>query len=271
MKLKRTIQSSIVALSIIALAGVAIQPLNTTASAATTVGEKDHDAHALEIIENMIEAMGGRESIESIKSIKQTGTLSIPMAGLSGAVESYTMTPDKFLLKLTIPAMGETLQGLNGSTAWSSDAMNGPRVLPDDQSKEMVDSANLHKQLEYTKNYKSIKFDGETEFNEQRAYKINLVDNDGKKSTEYFSVESGLQIGGVAVTSSPMGETEVTMQLEDYKELGGHLQPTTIIQVVGPTKVIITISDAEYNKVDESVFELPDSVKALLKAQEESP
>jgi len=268
MKIKRSIHTAIAATSFIALSGVAVQPFNSLATASITIADDNHDAKAIEIINTMIEALGGRESIESIKSMKSTGTISIPMAGLSGTVESFGMTPDKFFLKISLPAMGETLQGLNGKTAWSSDAMNGPRILPPEEAGDLIDQADLHLRLNYEEDYKLIKFEGEVVFESEKAYKINLTDHDDVESTEYYSIESGLQIASEIVANTAMGVTNITVLMQDYKELGGHLQPSKIIQKVGPTQIIIEISEVEYNEVDESVFELPASVKALLEAQQ---
>ncbi|MDF1808121.1 MAG: hypothetical protein P1U42_00340 [Phycisphaerales bacterium] len=268
MKIKRSIHSAIAAVSLIALSGVAVQSLNSTAQASITVADDNHDAKAIKIINSMIEALGGRESIESIESMKSTGTISIPMAGLSGSVESYAMTPDKFFLKIDLAAMGQTLQGLNGTTAWSSDAMNGPRILPPEEAGDIIEQADLHLRLNYEEDYKMIKFEGETVFESEKAYKLKLTDHDDVESTEYYSIESGLQIGSEIVANTAMGVTNITVLMQDYKDLGGHIQPTKIVQKVGPTQIIIEISDVEYNKVDESVFELPAAVKALLDAKQ---
>ena len=55
--------------------------------------------------------------------------------------------------------------------------------------------------------------------------------------------------------------------MREYKELGGVMQPTKMVQKAGPQEFVITISEANYDEIDASVFELPDAVKALVKAK----
>ncbi len=266
MKTRPFLKAAAIALSIATISGIPASPLTTTASASITLGDKDHDAKAIKVIEASIEALGGTEKLESIKSQKITGTISVPMAGISGVVEAYTSMPGKFLFKIDISGMGTTLQGLNEGIAWSSDPMGGPRILPPEEAQDIIKEADLHKALNFRKNNKVIEYLEETEFEGQAAHKIRMVDNNGTESTEYYSVETGLVLGSENEVDSPMGKITTTTLLKDYKKLGGYLQPTTMIQKMGPTEILFTFDSAEYNNVDDSVFAFPPAIEALIKA-----
>ncbi len=266
MKTKPFLKATAIALSIVTISGIPASPLTATASASITLGDQDHDAKAIKVIEASIEALGGGEKLEKIKSQKITGTISVPMAGISGVIESYTSTPGKFLLKVDIPGMGVTFQGLNEGIAWSSDPMGGPRILPPEEAKEIIKEADLHKALNFRENNKVIEYLEETEFEGQAAHKLRMVDNDGTESIEYYSVETGLALGSENEVDSPMGKITTTTVLKDYKEFDGYLQPTTMIQKMGPTEILFTFDSAEYNKVDDSVFAFPAAIEALIEA-----
>ena len=266
MKTKPFFKAAAIALSIATISGIPATPLSATASASITLDDKDHDAKAIKVLEASIEALGGMEKLKAIESQKITGTISVPMAGISGVIEAYTSTPGKFLLKVDIPGMGVTLQGLNDGVAWSSDPMGGPRILPPEEAKDIIKEADLHKVLNFRENNKTIEYLEETEFEGQAAHKIRMVDNDDTESVAYYSIETGLALGSENEVDSPMGKLTTTTVLKDYKELGGYLQPTTMIQKMGPTEILFTFDSAEYNKVDDSVFAFPPAIEALIKA-----
>lgn len=249
--------------------GLAAPALASENTAAALILSDTQDAKAVEIIEASIEALGGAEKLKGIKHVTQKGTISIPMAGLTGSVTSYVSSPDSFLMVVSLPSMGETRSGLTDGVAWSSDAMQGPRVMPEDEARQVEREADMQTRLRFKQMYPTITYAGETEFDGQQAHKIELVDTHGDKSTQYYSVKQKHQIGSETVASSPMGPTNTITYLRDYKDLGGVTQPTKVVQKIGAAEVIITISSAEYEPIEESVYELPAAVKALVEASED--
>jgi hypothetical protein len=58
---------------------------------------------------------------------------------------------------------------------------------------------------------------------------------------------------------------EATTVVSDYKDFGGILGASRIVQSVMGMDQIITINTVEYETVDLAVFELPDEIKAMMK------
>ncbi len=73
----------------------------------------------------------------------------------------------------------------------------------------------------------------------------------------------------MATVETPAGPTEATTVLSGYKKFGDVLIPTEVYSrytIGGRTFVEKqTYTSIEYNTVDAAVFELPASIKALLK------
>ena len=195
--------------------------------------------------------------------MSQKGTIGIPMAGIEGTISLNVMVPGKLLMEINIPMMGLTLTGLNDGIAWSTDAMNGPQILPEDQAKESLKQADIHSTINYKKLHATIEYVGEVEFDGQAAHKIRLVDHDDSETIDYYSVKTHLQIGSETETATPMGMIKAVTVMKEYKELGGYMTPTIVEQQAGPTTILFTFTDAEYNKVEESIFDLPPAIKAL--------
>lgn len=266
MKRMNALKTGVISLSIFALAGAAA-PVWGAESTGVIALDEQHDAKAIEVIEKSIEAAGGRDLLGAAKHMKQTGTISIPMAGLTGTLESYAVSPDKFLMITMLPGIGEQRQGLNGGIAWSIDPMGGPRILPEEETEAVSEEADLTSRLKYKQLHPTIAYEGEVEFDGQKAHKVRLVDKKGNESIEYYSVESGHAIGNDQLVPSQMGEIKTITYLRDYKDMGGVMQPTTIVQKIGTTEVTITIKSTSYDEIDDSVFALPDAIKALAEAQ----
>jgi len=270
MNTKSFFKAAAIAIVVGTVSGLPATGFTSSAIAAITVDDKDHDAKAIEIIEAGIEAMGGRDKIESIEHVKTTGTLSIPAAGLKGTIEIYISKPNNMLTVMDLGMMGETLQGVTDGVVWSSDAMGGPRLVPDDEAKDMLEQADPQASLKYADLYTTIKHAGEAEWDGQTANKIVLTDEDGVESTQYYAKESKLLIGTETQAKTPMGDVQVALTFRDYKELGGHLQPTKLVTKMGPQEFMMTFDSAEYKEINAKVYELPPAIKALVEASKEN-
>ncbi|MHA7813561.1 MAG: LolA-like protein [Phycisphaerales bacterium] len=269
MKRKNTLKAAAIGMSILTLTGISgIVNAGTIAIAEPEAADVKHDAKAIEVIEKSIKATGGRELLESAKFVHTKGTLSMPAAGIEGTIETWLHAPDKLYVLVNIPMFGEQKQGINGDVAWSSDPMGGPRLLPEDEAKALRDESDPASRLDFEKDNKVLEYVGEVEFDGQKAHKIRLVDHDDNQSHEYYSVEKGYMLGMEAKVPTQMGQVQMTSYMREYKEMGGVLQPTKMMQKAGPQEFHITISEVSYDDIDASKFELPDAIKALVKAQE---
>lgn len=266
MKRTNAVKAGAVSLLLFAFAGATTPAWGGGAGAVVALDEQ-HDAKAIEVIEKSIEAIGGREAISNIKHMTQTGTISVPMAGLNGTMDIQATLPDKFLMVITLPGMGEQRQGLNGDIAWSIDPMGGPRILPEAEAESVREQADMSNQLKFKENNPVIAYEGEVEFDGKAAHKIRLVDTDGDESIEYYAADSGYMIGNEMTVPSQMGDIKTISYLREYKDMGGIMTATKMVQKIGPQEVIFTIKSTNYDEVDESVFVLPDSIKALAEVQ----
>jgi hypothetical protein len=242
------------------------EPATQTAAEAAPVA---HDAKALEIIDTYIEKIGGEEMIKSIVSTKMTGTLEVPMAGLSGSMTMMSKVPGMVSMVMDIPGFGKSESGFDGTVGWSSDPMGGPRLMTDEETKALKEQADPTIAMKYRERYPTIEYAGESNFEGKKAHKIRLVDADGEEQYEFFDIASSFMVGQEGVQSTPMGDINMITVMSDYKEFGGMQMPTKITQKIGPQEVIITIKTAEMNTVEDGAFELPAAIQALVKAQDD--
>ena len=98
---------------------------------------------AEEVLKKYVEATGGAEAYEALKTQHASGTFSMPAMGMEGKFELFQEQPDKFLALVTLPGMGEIQTGLSGKTGWRTDPMQGPRLLEGEELKSLTRDADM--------------------------------------------------------------------------------------------------------------------------------
>jgi hypothetical protein len=108
---------------------------------------------------------------------------------------------------------------------------------------------------------------GKGPFEGQDCYEVKLVRDSGFEYTEYFSVDTGLIVGGKLKASSQMGEVPVTTVSGEYKAFDGVLVPTVTKQKMMGLEQVVTITSVSFDPVDPSEFALPPAIQALVGQQ----
>ena len=216
------------------------------------------------IVARFVEALGGEDALRAYSSATTKGAFELPAMGMSGDMTIYQMAPDKTLATISIPGMGVTVQGYNGEIGWAEDPMQGSRLVEGELLAQAKRDARFYGELEYDELYPEQTAVGETEWNGQAVYQLDLVDSDGNESSQYFAKDTGLLIGVEATMTNEMGTAEVSLQISDYKEFGGVTIPTSTTMSMMGMEIVQTVESVSWDDVDPSVFEPSDSIKALL-------
>ncbi len=216
------------------------------------------------IIARYVDAIGGEDALRAYSSATTRGAFEMPAMGMSGDMTVYQMAPDKNLVTISFPGMGEAVQGYNGQIAWAEDAMQGARLVEGEMLAQARREARFHGELEYEELYPEQTAIGETEWNGQTVYQLDLVDADGNESSRYFATDTGLLVGAEETMTNEMGTADVTLTFDKYKEFDGVTLATSTSTSLMGMEYIITIESVSWDDVDPSVFEPSDAIKALL-------
>lgn len=239
----------------------------TLASAAAPLLADDSELPSTdEIVARYIEALGGEEAIRAHTSRTVKGAVEVPAMGMSGQTTAYFIAPDRMIVKGEMPGMGENVQAYNGEIAWIEDPMQGTQILEGEMLAQMKRQARFYAELERDDLFPQQTAAGESEWNGQAVYQLDVVDVDGNAMSQYFAKETGLLIGTEGTQTIAMGPTEVAITLDDYKDFGGVLIATsTTMNIVSMAmEIITTVESVTFGDVDPSVFEPSDAIKALL-------
>jgi hypothetical protein len=235
---------------------------NKPAPAQTSAGSEALPP-AREIIDRFIKEIGGEEVFAKVQSQKMVGSVSMPAQGIRGTLNVLSKRPNKMLITVTIPGLGEIVQGYDGTTAWSINPATGPMLLEGKMLEQLREQAHFDAILHRDEDYKSMKTTAAREFEGKQTYEITLVRKSGQEVKEYYDRKTGLLHAMVMEQETPFGAVAVANIMEDYKKFGDFRFGTKITQKMGPIEQVMQIDSIEVNTVPDAAFNPPAEIKAL--------
>ena len=235
--------------------------------AMTTIGLARQAATptAKEVIARHVAAIGGEKAYKALKSIRARGTFTMVAQGVSGEFELAAARPDKMVIKVTVPGLGQIESGYDGKVGWTMDPVSGPAILKGRQLSETADDSYFDATLHGPDHVKEAAVVGTETFDGRKTTKLKIVTLSGSEQMEYFDVETGLQIGSEASRETPMGITPSTSVLRDYRKVQGFMVPHVMLQRTMGIEQTLTITGYEFDVVPPTAFDLPVQIKALIK------
>ena len=227
---------------------------------------------AEEIFERYIEAIGGREKIEKIKNRRITGTYQGDPFEFRANVTVWWDAEGGFQQRVAEPAgLKYELFAVDDMT-WSVIMDGEPTPMGGVQRQELLDTADFYGEANYKNRYKEIRTAREAQAGETPIYIVNARTHAGRPHTLFFDQETGLLIGNRVPVSGPNNTMrDMTVRIQNYKDIGGVLYPTLFIQDFGgdtkPNRYEFT--EIKVNVDDGHEFVVPDSIREVFEASEE--
>lgn len=202
---------------------------------------------AASVLARYVEVTGGGKW-EQMNSFTAAGTVDIPAQKVTGKVEMRAKAPGKLWVKQSLPGFGDSVAGFDGATAWSVDPFQGKRTLKGAELSQTKAQAVLSLRPGAWKAlYPKAELLGTEVVNGAPAYKVRLSPSDGAPTVNYYDVKSGLQVRADSVVDSPQGRIPVTSYFTDYRAVSGVKVPFVTRQKVGPSEIVITLTDMKVN------------------------
>ncbi|MEI8280078.1 MAG: insulinase family protein [Bacteroidota bacterium] len=208
-----------------------------------------------EVMKKYIAALGGEKVINSIKDIKIVSSGEFQNIALTITAEKKS--PSK--MNMSISGMGMTFQKmvLNGDKGYQE--VQGKRTdMTADDLAENQEEADIQSILHPEKYGIKRTVKAMDNVNGSDAYVVEAVNAKGKKSTEYYDVQSGLLVKKVSTATAAEGEPTSTETVEylDYKEVtGGYKVPYTVKEAAGPQIITAKVQSVDINKgIDDAEF-----------------
>lgn len=239
---------------------VTVSPVMPASAAvvAQPAGDEAKLPGAGELFDRYIEALGGESAIRAIKSRTVEGSI-VPKGAESNAsqITIRQIAPDK-LLAVVKPAQGAIQErGYDGVKGWRRSGTGPAEEVTGEALAQLKATADIYQEANYKERYKELQTARLTEFAGKPAYEVKAVDTQGKTSFIYFSPQDHLLMGHRQEQATQAGTSNITMTLGEYKQFGGVLHATKIVQGADGREVTITYSTIRINAADIAPIDAP--------------
>jgi predicted Zn-dependent peptidase len=199
------------------------------------------------VINNYIQAIGGRDKIQSVKdlSLKARAT----MMGQQIDLQQQFLLPGNFLMTMKLPTRNITLmKALVNEDSASMESMGHAIPMTDDRKAQLKQEANPFPEMDFLDGKYQLKLTGIEHINGKDAYVLNVTNEKGKTSVYYFDTETGYEVRRVSTMKTPQGkEVSSITDMNDYKNVDGIKFPYTISTQNGPQKMDMTVQEIQVN------------------------
>ena len=209
---------------------------------------------AEKVIDTYITAIGGKDKINGIKDLQTTAEMKTP--GPLFAVKTYQKGGNKIVVDISMNGNPMSKQVYDGQKAGQV-AMGQNQNLVGQELGDLKEQAMFAKEMNYQTGGYKLMLRGAEEINGSNAYVVEVERPDGKKSTEYYDMTSGLKVREVSPGTGADGQPAMQLvDMADYQPVNGVLLPR-LLTVTGllPVPVKIVIQEIKANAgVDDAMF-----------------
>lgn len=206
-----------------------------------------------EVINSHITAMGGKEKLESLKSVRMTGSMST-----QGIDISMTMTRSHMAgFRLDMDIMGSSnYQMMNATEGWVFMPVMGmtePKKMEDDQYKSASSQLDIQGALlNYKDKGTTVELVGKEKVENAEAYKLKLTMKSGKVVTYFLDAKTYFLIKTSSKQNVQGEEMDMETTFADFKQnADGYWFPYSTTSMQGT----ITFDKIETNiKVEDTLF-----------------
>lgn len=190
----------------------------------------DGPSNADEVIARYVKAIGGKEKMESVKTMRVTGK-AVFGGGMEAPTVRETMRPNKFRLEFTFQGMTGT-QAYDGKSGWSIMPFQGktdPEKMSEDDVKEVQDDADVDGPLvDYKAKGHQVELVGKEDVEGASAYKLKVSKKGGDTDYHFIDAETYLPIKVTSKRKVQGTEMEFEQLMSDYKSVDGFVMAHSI-------------------------------------------
>lgn len=208
----------------------------------------DDEVSAEEIIGQYLEAIGGKEKVEQIRSYILVTNAETPMGDISTSVKSKNNDQ----LHMKVESSGMVVQEIifNGEKAQIGGVQGSQTIDDPNEFDRFRNMAVFAEELEYlTSDFYEIQYEGKESVDDTPAYVISVVQADGTTKSVYYDVATGLKLQEVINVEANGQEVSTTQKFGSYQAVEGIQVPMELKMSGGgmPFEMVTKVSQVEIN------------------------
>ena len=225
--------------------------------------EKRPEPAVEDIIAQYLEAIGGLEANESLKTRRVEGTLTLTAVGAPWKLTTTQKAPDKSHTRIEIPGYGDVTEGCDGKVAWKSEPGQGTRQFEGWELQSKLRDARFDWITEMLTDGE-LTYEGLEDVDGEAVHVLNATypgDRPGSDAayTLYIDEMTHLvRVLEIAPYSTPEAEPSA-VEMSDYRVIDGVQIPFAMTVSVGPNPVMsIAFERVTHDvEVDDALFAMP--------------
>ena len=242
---------------------VAVPPLPSIASPFTSLATGANQP-ALptvdQILERYVKARGGERALNRITTRKRAGVVEV--AGMRGTFELYEASPNKSLLRGTMPLpLGSLHQGFDGTVGWVKNQTGVFEMRGEGLAQAKLES-DFFADTRLKEQFKTISVTGRVREDNRDLYLLEGVRADGQMEKLLFDVNSGFLVRRSWETPTYFGPLPNATDFDNYKKVGDVWLPFLVRRTRGAMTFLQIISEFKLNvPMDDLLFKKPAASK----------
>jgi hypothetical protein len=210
-----------------------------------------------QILQRYEEALGGKEAISGITSLKMKGKFEV--LGMTGSLEIWRKEPRKTLTVFDFPRIGKLRKGYDGQERWVQTSAGTYIDNSEQEIAELDHDAEIYGAGRIRSLFESMKLESRARIQGRDMYVILGTPPKGPAEKLFFDVENGLLARWDMARSEPKrGTVFVKVHLDDYREVRGVKIPFNVRLAFESFSVQLKMDEIEANApIDDAIFRKP--------------
>jgi hypothetical protein len=177
-----------------------------------------------DVVAKHLEARGGLDKIEAVKSARITGKMIFPGGAMEAPLVLQWKEPNKLRMEFTLQGM-TGIQAYDGETGWAVMPFQGrtdPEPMSEEQLEQIDEQADFHGAFVNSeeKGY-TLEYLGKEEIEGTEAHKIKVTNKHGEETLVFLDAEYFLEIKSESKRTIRGQELEIEASQGDYKDVDG--------------------------------------------------
>ena len=207
-----------------------------------------------EVIDKYQIALGGKEKLLTLQSVKMTGSVNVQ--GFEVGVTVTTVNGVGTRNDISVPGMGEGFQVVNPKKGWDFMPFRGqtsPEEVSDEQLKASQGLLDLQGLLvNYKYKGSQVELLGKENVSGAECFKLKLTNKIGKVYTLFIDANTFYQVKWIYKSYSSNGEVDTEISYGDYKKTAdGYVFP--FLQTIESGSIVFKTIETN-QPVDEKIF-----------------
>lgn len=196
------------------------------------------------VIADYVKTIGGAKALMKVKDVSTK--MNTKFQGMDISITTSQKAPNKYAMAVKMGEMVIQKEVYDGKVG-KQQSMQGKKDLEGESLEDIKAQAILNLEMNYEKLGYKLSLKGIEAINGKDAYIMEVISPKGKKSMEWYDVESKLKVRTTQTTTTEMGPVTNTTDILEYKDVDGVKFPS-VISITGAMSMKLTAETIKVNK-----------------------